>query len=297
MTSSQNPPLRLYSLLVLTMAIWAGTFVAGRVLSQQLPALSLAFWRFAIAAVCLFLFLARSPEGLKLPPPRAWPWLLVLALTGIYAYNVLFFAGLAEIPASRAALLVALNPGLTALASALLLRQRIGWLRWAGLGLSLFGVLTVVSHGDWRLIAAGGLGRGEALIFGCCIAWVSYTLCSRGAMAYLSGLAATAWAALLGGALLGLTAACRGELVLPAGWAQWGGLVYFGALATAAGFVWYGEGIRVLGPARTIVFTNLVPVFAVLMGVLWLGERPGWSGALGGLLVVAGVALTNAPRR
>ncbi|MFC4161536.1 DMT family transporter [Chitinimonas lacunae] len=288
---------RLYGLLVLTMAIWAGTFVVGRVLAQQLPTLSLAFWRFAIAALCLFILLARTPGGLTLPPPRAWPWLLGLALSGVYAYNLLFFAGLAEIPASRAALLVALNPALTALASALLLRHPIGAVRWAGLALSLIGVLTVVSHGDWGQIAAGGVGRGEILIFGCCLSWVSYTLLSRGAMAYLSGLAAIAWAALTGAVLLGLTAAWRTELVWPVGLAQWGGLGYFGALATAAGFVWYGEGIRVLGPARTIVFSNLVPVFAVLMGVLWLGESLYWSGALGGLLVVAGVALTNLPRR
>lgn len=57
--------------------------------------------------------------------------------------------------------------------------------------------------------------------------------------------------------------------------------------------MWYSQGIRALGPARTAVFTNLVPVFGVLLSVVLLGESLTRSMLAGGVLVIAGVMLTN----
>jgi len=286
---------RLYAKLVATMAIWGGTFIVGRLLAHSVSPLVLAFWRFALATLCLMVLLARTDHGIRPLAPRQWLWAGLLALTGVFAYNLFFFAGLALIPASRAALLVALNPIMVALTGALILRQTLPAHRWLGVAVSLFGAVTVISHGDYAAILAHGLGRGEMLILGCCVSWVSYTLVGRQAMKHLSSVEATAWAALIGCVLLGAIAMLRGESLSPAllAPAQWAGLAYLGALGTCAAFVWYSDGIRMLGAAKTIVFTNLVPVFAVLAGVLLLGEPVSLPMVVGGLLVVGGVWLTN----
>ncbi|MBV1774136.1 DMT family transporter [Burkholderiaceae bacterium DAT-1] len=290
---------RMVVLLIVTMAIWGGTFVVGRVMSQSIEPMALAFWRFVVASVVLFVLMLRRDGKIAVPQGKAWLWAASLGLTGVAAYNLFFFAGLKIIPSSRAALLVALNPIMVAVFGAIFLRQRLSVIRWLGVLLSLFGAVTVISHAEYSKMLADGIGHGEWLILGCCFSWVAYTLFGKGAVASLGSLPATAWASVIGCVVLGVVATFSGVDLNPIAITppQWGGIVYLGALATAAGFVWYNNGIRDLGAARTIVFTNFVPVFAVLSSVLFLGEQLSWPTIFGGLLVIAGVTLTNVQGR
>ena len=73
----------------------------------------------------------------------------------------------------------------------------------------------------------------------------------------------------------------------------WLSLAFMGVLGTAVAFVWFYDGVRAIGPARTAVFINLVPVVAITLGVLLLGEALHWSMLTGGALVVAGVFIIN----
>ena len=76
---------------------------------------------------------------------------------------------------------------------------------------------------------------------------------------------------------------------------DWGNLLYLGLGGTVIGFVWYYKGIQRIGATRASVFINFVPVSAILLGHFLLGETVGWPLALGALLVIAGVYLTNRP--
>jgi drug/metabolite transporter (DMT)-like permease len=71
---------------------------------------------------------------------------------------------------------------------------------------------------------------------------------------------------------------------------------YLGLFGTVFGFLWYFEGIQQIGPARAAVFINFVPVNGVLLGVLLLGEPLNLSLLGGGVLVVVGAYLANAPK-
>ncbi|HEX4917841.1 MAG TPA: DMT family transporter, partial [Limnobacter sp.] len=76
-------------------------------------------------------------------------------------------------------------------------------------------------------------------------------------------------------------------------WTVWLALLYLGAFGTVVAFVWYYEGVRAVGPSRTAVFTNLVPVFGVVLAAVMLGESILLSMLIGGAVTVAGVMLTN----
>ena len=77
------------------------------------------------------------------------------------------------------------------------------------------------------------------------------------------------------------------------GWQAIGAIVYLGAFGTVIAFIWYYQAVQAIGPARTAVFNNLVPVFAVTFGVLLLGEQLLSSMLVGGAMVIVGVMLTN----
>ena len=79
-------------------------------------------------------------------------------------------------------------------------------------------------------------------------------------------------------------------------WPVWCSIGYLGLFGTVVGFLWYFEGIQTIGPSRAAVFINFVPVNGVLLATLLLGEPLDISLLGGGLLVVLGAYLANAPK-
>ena len=75
--------------------------------------------------------------------------------------------------------------------------------------------------------------------------------------------------------------------------AAWGAIFYLGVFGTVIAFLWYFQGIQLIGPSRAAVFINFVPVNGVLLATLMLGEPLTLSLLIGGVLVVTGSWLAN----
>jgi drug/metabolite transporter (DMT)-like permease len=207
----------------------------------------------------------------------------------------LFFKGLRLIEASRASLIVATCPAFIALASTLWLRERRGFVQTAGIPLSVLGAAVVISQGDLRRIFTGGVGMGELLILGCVLSWVAYSLIGKMAMRRLSPLVAVSYSSALGALVLAVPAVIEGpakNLAL-ASWVDWAAIAYLAVFGTVLGFVWFYEGVRLIGATRSGLFINFVPISAVVLAALILGEPITWSLAVGAALVLSGVYLTN----
>jgi drug/metabolite transporter (DMT)-like permease len=283
-----------YGKLVLVAIIWGGTFVAGRIAAAEMPAPTAALWRYIVACVALVALSWRLEGGLPALSRQQWIGVTLLGATGVAAYNLFFMFGLERVPASRGSLIMALNPAGTALGAALFLRESLTRHRVMGILVALVGVSVVLGHGNPLTLFAGGAGVGEAALFGCTVSWVTYTLLGKRILLGLSPLAATTYAALTGTTILVGAAAVTGNLIVPAASPQgWLALGYLGVFGTAVAFVWFYEGVKAIGPARTAVFINLVPVAAVTLGVLVLGERLELSMLAGGVLVILGVYIIN----
>ncbi len=291
-------PAMVYVKLVACTFLWGGTFIAGRMVGADLPALSAATVRFAIAASLLLLLAWRLEGGLPRLNRSQLLATAALGLTGIFIYNLCFFGALGRIPAGRAALFIAINPIVTALAAAVVLRERLTAIRWGGIALAFTGAAIVITRGD-PLAALHdirqSIGVGELLMLGAISSWAVYTLVGKAALKGLSPVAATTYAALWG--LLFLALAASGQLGgvhwNAVRWQSWAALFYLGAFGTVCGFIWWYEGVKAIGASRAAVFNNLVPVFGVSLAALVLGEPVLASMVAGGVLVAAGVTLTN----
>lgn len=276
---------------------WGSAMIAGRVIAAKVPVLTASTIRLAIASFVLLVLLRRFG-----PLPRVdrkqFATLTVMGFCGVFIFNIFFFAALQKIPASKGALIVALVPVLTALVVAVLLRERIKAQRWMGIALALAGVSVVVTHGQLQLLASylgDTLGSGEGLMMVAALGWVGYTVISRVALKGLSALAASTYAACIGFALLAIALLTQPEN-WQLDWIDWHSslaLVYIAVIGTALPYVWFVQGVQALGPARTAVYINLTPVFGVSLGFLVLGEAIDSSMLIGGLIVIAGVTLTN----
>jgi drug/metabolite transporter (DMT)-like permease len=287
----------IYLKLVLMGVFWSGVFPAISIVLKSMGLFTSVFLRFACAALVLLLLLYLRERRLPRLSPREFVLVVGLGLLGITIYNTLFTAGLALVEASRAALIVPTNPAFTALFAALLLKERLGRTRAFGVALCVLGALWVLARGDLRTFTELQFGVGEMILVLCIFMWSAYTLLGRVALSTLSPLALTAYVMAAGCLPLALPASVEGA---PLGEVTWQGWVAFGYLVlfgTVIPFLWFYEGVKVLGAARASQFINLVPPLAVLESV-WLLDEPVSRGTVvGTVLVVAGLYLTNKPRR
>ena len=288
----------IYFKLVLTAIFWGGTFVAARVVAQDVGPFSASFLRFFTASLFLIVIIIMK-EG-RIPRLRRHQVIpaVLLGMTGVFAYNVFFFLGMQTITAGRASLIVASNPVFISLLSALFFRQRLDGKKAAGILLCLTGATLVISRGDPLSIFTGGVGRGDVYLLGCVASWVAYSLIGKVIMKDFSPLAAVTYSCLIGGTALLVPACLEGLPGRIGGFyvADWIGILYLGFFGTVLGFFWYYEGIRAIGPSRASVFINFVPVSGVFFGWLMLDEAVNLSLLAGAALVISGVYLTNRPR-
>lgn len=151
-------PLFTYFSLVVTMLLWGGTFIAGRLLAESVEPASAAFLRFMIASAAMLVVTWLVEKKLTIPPKRLWLPLILLGMTGVFVYNVFFFSGLQHISAGRASLIIACTPLIITIFAATFL------LSIPATREGLFGRLSTISSLDWASLAYLGL-CGTALGF------------------------------------------------------------------------------------------------------------------------------------
>jgi drug/metabolite transporter (DMT)-like permease len=288
-------PVITYLSLVFTMLLWGGTFIAGRLLAASVEPASAAFLRFLIASAAMLLVTRLVEKRLVIPTKNMWIPLILLGMTGVFAYNVFFFSGLQQIGAGRASLIISCTPLVITIFAAIFLRERLTPLKAFGVLLSLTGAIVVISNGHPGSLFTGGFGSGEQALIGCVLSWSAYSLIGRSVLVTLSPLNAVCYSSIIGTILLSIPAAneglfCRLSTISSLDWAS---LAYLGIGGTALGFSHYYQGIKKIGAMRAGIFINLVPLFSILLSWLILGESVKNIVLVGGLLVLTGVTLTN----
>jgi drug/metabolite transporter (DMT)-like permease len=290
--------LPVYAKLTAVALVWGGSFIAARVVAQEMPTFTAALWRYVIATAALVALSFLLEHGLPRLSRVQAIGVCLLGVTGVVLYNVLFIYGMQSVPASRGSLIIATVPAATLLGGALFLHEPLTLRKGAGIAIALLGVAIELGHGNPLVMFEGHAGIGEAALFGGVLAWAAYTLLGRSLLTELSPLGATTYAALVGTVLLALLCLATGDPIVPtANQRGWIALLFLGLLGTALAYIWFYDGVRAIGPARTSVFVNLVPIAAITFAVLLLNEPLLPSMIVGAALVVSGVFIINWPVR
>jgi drug/metabolite transporter (DMT)-like permease len=296
MTASVPSPLVPRLLLLAAVVVWGWTFVATKILLEEIGALEILALRLALGTPFLGLVLAakRLPlrfERVDLP-----------ALVGGAAIFTLHFLvqirGLAGTTAVHTGWLITVTPLALALLSFLLLGERIGRETAAGIALATAGAVLLVSRGDLR-----GLGwlrsEGDWLVLASAHTWALYTIVTRPLSRRHPPLAVAFAVLSLSMLLLAVPFARAGDLaaVVALSGRGWAAALFLGVLGLALGQWFWQEGVARLGAARAALFLYLEPISTVVLAVPLLGEPLGLSTLGGGALVLAGVALGQRVRR
>ncbi len=266
---------------------WAWSWVGIRSAVRHLPPGVLALARLAVASLVLgVVWLAR---GRRLPEPRDWPGIALTGVLGFATYGLCINAGEKIIPAGTASMVVAGIPVLTTLGAVLFLGERLSLRGWTGV-LTAFGGMLIIAAGQ-----PGGRAElvGLLLLIGGALSATAYNLLSKRYLARYSALDLTTWAIWTG--TLGLLPVGGG---LSAAWqaapasAHWT-VVALGVVPSAICYSLFAYIIAHRSLARAASLLFLVPVIAVVMGYLILGEQPALASLLGGAVVIGGVWLVS----
>ena len=280
-------------LLLLFMAtIWGVNFSVVKFGMRYVEPLAFNAVRVVIAGAALLL-IARV-RRLELPPRRQLWALLGLGVLGNGVYQALFIEGISRTRAGNASLVMAATPVLIAVFGRLRGVEKLHRRGYIGIALSVAGLGIVMSGTASAHIGDASL-TGDGLILLASLTWAIYTVLLKPYTHPVAGVQVAALT-MIGGAIplcvlavpsVGRTAWT--ELPLSA----WGAIGYGSMFALVIAYlIWY-RGIKLIGPTRTSMYSNLQPIIAVLVAWVALGEVPTAAQGAGAAAVMAGLLLTR----
>jgi drug/metabolite transporter (DMT)-like permease len=282
--------------LVLTPLFWAGNAVVARGAVENIPPLSMSFWRWIIALAILL------PFGL----PGIWHHrqiirqrfgsMLALATFSVAAFNSLLYFAATTTTATNIALINATIPIFVALLAWVLLGDRTRPVQAFGIALAITGIVTVVARGELSVLTSLQAQAGDLIMVLAVFSWGLFSVLLRRQAVPLPALTFLTTQILLGTLvilpfyLIDLFFFAGGfdlsqETALP--------LLYFAIFPGILAYGFWNHGVHKIGPARAAIFMYLTPVFASVLAGIFLEESLGVYHIVGGLLILAGLLLAT----
>lgn len=300
-------------LLLLMTIIWGVNFSIVKVALRQIPPLAFNTIRLAIASVLFLLAIAvvrarrnsgggnalggGPASGVAERPPapilrRDWLLIAVFGFIGHFVYQICFLVGLANTTVANSSLILGCSPVVVALLVAAAGHERVRRSHWAGAALSVFGIYLVVGHG--ARVGAESL-YGDVLTLCGLFCWSIYTVGAKGLLDRHSPLEVTGYSMAFG--TVPFAVMSIGD-IRSVDWQAvhadaWAALVFSAVFALFVAYlIWY-SAVQRIGNVRTSIYSNLTPISALLIAVLWLGEP--WTAAkvVGAAAILFGMALTR----
>ena len=284
-----------YVLVTITAFFWGANFLLGGYVLHDVTPFWAAALRFMLGAILMFGIVAVKREDLMAPLRKHAATYLMLGVVGIVAFNLFFFEALRFTSANNAALIMATNPLLTALLAAAILGERPGRRHLLALPIALTGVAIVITQGRLDSLLALHFSSGDLLMLGADLFWALYNVMTRRHMPQGSTLVHTTWIMTAGAIVLLVVALGTHGHLAPLGVKASFSMAIMAIGGTVLAYLFWSMGIARLGAARTSIFLNLVPVFAMLLGAL-IDTAPTTAQLLGGLLVLGSVTVTMMPQ-
>ncbi|RSD29107.1 EamA/RhaT family transporter [Mesobacillus subterraneus] len=285
-------------MLTFATATWGSAFIAGKFAVESFEPATVAFFRFFGAAILLFPLMFVMEKNLKKPNLKDIGLFAVLGLTGIALYNIFFFMASKHAPVIKSSLFIASNPVLIVLLSALFLKETITRNNVIGLAIALSGAFFIITDGHLLSLLQLGFEPIDFVLMGAVISWALYSVVGKIVLKKFSSVESTTYAVAFGTLFLlpFAVAETSWQDVQQASGVTWLAIIHMSVLVTVISFVMYYNGIKEVGAAKASIFINVMPVSAVIMATLFLGEKFTTAHAIGAAMVLSGVYIGTNPK-
>ncbi|KAF0195174.1 MAG: hypothetical protein FD169_1528 [Bacillota bacterium] len=295
MKSNPSTRLSLVDLaLIFTAAVWGVNVVVVKIALQSFDPIVFNSLRFALAAILSWALLLITEPNSR--PRREDLFTLgYLGLLGHTLYQVLFIYGISFTTAGNTSLLLATMPVWVAMFSVALSIDTVRVTTWLGLACSILGILLVVLGSGKALGFARETLRGDLMIIAGTLLYAFFTIRSRPLLAHYTPLQVTTYTMTSGTLALALVATptlVKSNFVTVS-FAAWGALLFSGVFAIVIGYYIWNSGVKILGPARTAIYSNLSPIVAMLAGWVLLEEALTLRQFTGAAFIILGLLVAR----
>lgn len=285
---------RAYLMLSGCALFWSGNFVIGRAFANDIAPITISYLRWCTAFVIIFPFTIK-PLIRQWPVIRAHFWPLVfIGVVGVGGFNTFAYLGLNTTSATNALLINSFIPILIILFSRIYPGVPVSVARLIGILISTLGVILLVSRGSLDNLLALEINRGDLWILLAAATWAIYSISLR-----WRPLELTAPVFLLFTMIIGLI------ILSPIYWFNWlnepafeaspGNLIaiaYVAMFASVVAFLFWNQGVKVVGVSTAGQFIHLMPVFGTIMAVVFLAEQLFWFHVFGAVAIATGIILS-----
>ena len=276
--------------------VYGTSYVVARVTLDSIPPALLAFLRLVIAALILAMFSRRQPaEEFSREDQWAIAWMGIVGFAGAYICSNW---GIAHSTATNGALLITVEPIAMILLSPWYLGERLSGRGAVGAALTIVGTVVLVVNGIPGLTEKiVPHWAGDLILVLAGVAYASYSLLGRRVLERHAPLPVTTRSLVWGAAALMPLAALEWASGARPVWTgqALAGALYLAVCITALGYVVWNWALARVPAPRAAIFLNVQPIVGALLGPLLLGEPFTIFTALGGALVVTGLAVAFWP--
>ncbi len=296
---NQYPSKNIYTgigLAVLAAFIWSGNFIVARAVNKEIPPIGLNFYRWLIASIIILPFAISKFRKEWTVIKKSGHYFFWASLTGVALFNTFVYIGAHYTTAINLALIgTTSSPIMSVLFARIFLKEKVGWMKLAGMIICVAGVLFLLLKGDFQNLLSLKFGKGDlwVLLAAFCFAVYNtlvkkkpvavssvsflFTIFSFGTLLLLPFFI---WEADRSAAIV-----WNNDLLLS--------VLYLGFGASVICFLIWNISISKLGAGRTALFGNLIPVFSSIGAAVFLHEDFTWVHAGSMAIVFAGIVLAN----
>ncbi len=284
-----------YLILLLPPLFWAGNFIAGRAIADEVAPISLSFWRWFLALVIILPFVIKPLIQQRAIIKKNLAMLALLALLSVTAFNTLAYIGLQHTSATNGTLLNSFIPIFILIISGLFFGEKITIRQMIGVFISLFGVLIILSKLDIHIIQQFDVNVGDLWILVATLDWALYSIfLKRYRPAGLTALGFLGSTMILGVFILLplflLNPLNEAPLLLNK--TTISTLLYIALFPSIFAYLAWNYGIEKVGASTGGQFIHLMPLFGALMAVVFLDEKIQLYHLLGALAIASGLWLS-----
>ena len=286
-----------YVLLILTTLMWGGNAIAGRLAVGEVSPMVLTCLRWVFVVAVMIPLTGRQIVAEWTKISARWAFIILMGTFGFTAFNGLFYAAAHHTTAVNLTIFQGAIPVLVLLGTVLFFGARVIPLQILGMIVTILGVVLVSVKADLEILKTLSLNIGDVWMLIACVFYAGYTLGLRHrpnipGLVFFAAMAMVAFISSL--PLIGLEIVQgTAQFPTPKGWLI---LLYVAVMPSLLSQIFYMRGVELIGPARAGLFVNLVPVFGALLAVLLLGEPFAIYHALGLVLVLGGIWLSERRR-
>ncbi len=275
---------------------WSGNFIVGKFATLfQIPPLTLNFFRWAVVWLILMPFTFKEIFSKMNHVKENWILISILGILTISIFNSVVYFSLNYTQVINAVLMLAAIPAVVMLLSSLFKIEKTNFFQLTGLFLSIIGILVIISNADIQRILSLSFNKGDLSMVLCIFAWSLYSTLLKKKKLPFSQFSLIQLMATVG--LIFLIPQYYYEhsagLELNPNKAFYIILSYVVLFPAIAAYYCWQKAIQLIGPNRSSMFIQLMPLFSALMAIVIFNEKLQTYHFIGAGFIIIGIYLSN----